>query len=413
VPAAPATPDTPVLDPPGRWRALAWLSVTALLGMSTWFSGTAVVRALAPEWGLTASQAAWLTIAVQLGFVTGSLISALTNLTDLVAPRTVFVAASAVAAIVNAAFALEHGPSAAFALRFATGACLAGVYPTALKLMATWFRRDRGVALGVLIGALSVGSATPHLENAIGLPDWRATVLSSSATTALAAVLALLAVREGPFPFPRARFDPRQIVGVFRAPGPRLACFGYFGHMWELYAMWGWFAVFLADSLVRGGHDPRPWAPLGAFLAIASGLAGAWAAGWLADRWGRTRTAALAMALSGACSLVAGFVFGAPPALAIAFGIVWGATAVADSAQFSAMVTELADPAYVGTALTVQLAVGFLLTTATLWLIPVLRDAWGWQWAFAALAPGPALGIVAMLRLRARPEARQLAGGRG
>jgi MFS family permease len=321
--------------------------------------------------------------------------------------------ATAVAAAVNAAFALEHGPAAAFALRFATGACLAGVYPTALKLMATWFRRDRGTALGVLVGALAVGSASPHLANAVGLPNWRATVLSSSATTALAAVIALVAVREGPFPFPRARFDPRQIAGVFRAPGPRLACYGYFGHMWELYAMWGWYAVFLADSLAHRGHDPRPWAPLGAFLAIASGLAGSWAAGWLADRWGRTRTAALAMVISGVCSLAAGFLFGAPPALVIAFGIVWGAAAVADSAQFSAMVTELADPAYVGTALTVQLAVGFLLTTATLWLIPVLRDAWSWQWAFAALAPGPALGIIAMLRLSARPEARQLAGGRG
>jgi MFS family permease len=238
-------------------------------------------------------------------------------------------------------------------------------------------------------------------------------VLSSSATTALAAVIGAMAVREGPFPFPRARFDPRQVGAVFRAPGPRLACFGYFGHMWELYAMWGWFAVFLADSLVRSGGEPAPWAPLGAFLAIAAGLAGSWGAGWLADRWGRTRTAALAMMVSGLCSLLAGFLFGAPAWLVITFGMVWGATAVADSAQFSTMITELADPAYVGTALTVQLAVGFLLTTATLWLIPLLRDAWSWQWAFAALAPGPVLGIIAMLRLRTRPEAARLAGGRG
>jgi MFS family permease len=181
--------------------------------------------------------------------------------------------------------------------------------------------------------------------------------------------------------------------------------------MWELYAMWGWFGVFLADSFA-GAASPG-WAPTGAFLAIGCGLFGAWAAGRLADRWGRTRTAALAMGVSAACSLAAGFLFGAPPALLIGFGIVWGAAALADSAQFSAMVTELADPAYVGTALTAQLAIGFALTTATLWLIPVARDGWSWRWAFALLAPGPLLGIVAMLRLARRPEAARLAGGRG
>ncbi len=408
-----AAPPTPALEPPGRWRALVWLALAALLGMSTWFSGTAVVGTLRQTWHLSPGAAAWLTIAVQIGFVAGSLLSAAANLLDLLPPRRVLIASCVAAALVNAGFALVRTPAHAFALRFVAGACLAGVYPTALKLMATWFRRDRGTALGVMVGALAVGSASPHLATAIGGLDWRAAVFSSSLTTALGALIAWRWVHEGPFPFPRARFDPSQAGQVLREPALRLACFGYFGHMWELYAMWGWFGVYLADRFTRAGIAVQPWAPLGAFAAIAAGMAGSWWLGALADRWGRTRAAALAMAVSSVCAVAAGFAFGAPPWVAVALGLVWGASALADSAQFSAMVTELSDPAYVGTALTVQLAIGFSLTTATLWLIPLLRDAWSWHWAFAILAPGPLIGILAMARLARRPEAVRLAGGRG
>jgi MFS family permease len=393
---------------------LFFLSVATLLGMSTWFSGTAVVRQLTGEWQLSRGETAWLTIAVQLGFVGGSMAAAVSNLLDLAPPRRVFLIACAGAAAVNATFVYCRDPTLGLIVRLLTGFFLAGVYPTALKLMATWFVRGRGLALGVMVGALTLGSAVPHLVNGLGGLGWRDVVLASSILTLAGGVLAALRVREGPYAFPRARFDPRQAGRVLRDRGVRLACLGYFGHMWELYAMWAWFLVFFADVLTRAGAaDVQRLASLATFAVIGSGFIGCWAAGILSDRWGRTRTAGLALAVSGTCCLAIGLLFHAPPFVVLAVGFLWGVSVVADSAQFSTMVTELADPAYVGTALTLQLGIGFTLTVATIWLMPILRDAVGWRWAFAALAPGPLLGLVAMLRLGALPEARRLASGRG
>ena len=391
-----------------------WLALTSLLGMSTWFSGTAVIGPLRAAWSLTPGEASWLTIAVQLGFVTGALAAALTNLVDLLPARAVLVGSSVAAALANAAFAAAPGPGLGLPLRFLTGAFLAGVYPTGLKLMATWFRADRGRALGIMVGALTLGSAAPHLVRGLGGAfAWRDVVLATSWLTLAGALVGVLAVREGPFPFPRARFDPAQAGRVLRDRGVRLACIGYFGHMWELYAMWGWIAVFLADVFARRGHASPAGASVWAFAAIAAGFAGSWWAGAYSDSVGRSTSAALAMAVSCACALVIGLAAHGPVWLVLGVALVWGASVVADSAQFSTMVTELADPAYVGTALTLQLAIGFTLTVATLWLVPILRDHGGWTAAFALLAPGPAIGIAAMLRLRALPEARRLAGGRG
>jgi MFS family permease len=398
----------------GRWNALVALAAATLLAMSTWFSGTAVVRTLRAEWGLDSGTAAWLTIAVQLGFVAGSLVAAIGNLLDVFPPRRVMVISGLGAALLNAGFAAAHGSAGAIPLRFATGFFLAGVYPTGLKLMATWFVRDRGTALGIMVGALTLGSAAPHLVNGLGGLPWRTVVLSTSILTLIGTAIAAAFVHEGPFPFPRARFDPSQAGRVLHDRGVRLACLGYFGHMWELYAMWTWFLVFFGESLERvGAARPEVVGPLGAFAVIAAGLPGCWIAGVLADRWGRTTITSWAMAISGVCSLAIGFLFGGPAWLVLAVGLLWGATVVADSAQFSTMVTELADPAYVGTALTLQLGIGFTLTVLTIWLVPLLRDQIGWRWAFALLVPGPLLGIVAMMRLKGLPEAKRIAGGRG
>jgi MFS family permease len=227
----------PALPAPGRWRALAWLALATLLGMSTWFSGTAVVRQLRPEWHLSDAASAWLTIAVQLGFVAGSLTAAFLNLLDIAPPRRVFLLACLGAAACNAAFAVAHDARPGIALRFGTGFFIAGIYPTGLKVMSTWFQRDRGRALGIMVGALTLGSAAPHLVNGIGGLPWRTVVLSTSVLTLVGGWIAVRAVHEGPFPFPRARFDPSQVGRAFQNRGVRLACFGYFGHMWELYAM--------------------------------------------------------------------------------------------------------------------------------------------------------------------------------
>jgi len=396
-----------------RWHALVWLALTTLLGMSTWFSGTAVVQPLREAWGLSSAQAAWLTIAVQLGFVAGALAAAVTNLLDRVSARGVLVVSLLAAAAVNAGFGAARGAALGLPLRFLTGVCLAGVYPTGLKLMATWFREDRGRALGIMVGALTLGSAAPHLVRGLGGLAWRDVVAASSLLTLAGALLGLAAVREGPYPFPRARFDPSQAGRVLRDRGVRLACIGYFGHMWELYAMWGWIAVFLADTFARHGHADPAGAALWAFAVIAAGFAGSWWAGAYSDRVGRTSSAALAMMVSGACALMIAYASAGPVWLVLAIALVWGASVVADSAQFSTMVTELAEPAYVGTALTLQLAIGFTLTVATLWWVPLLRERGGWIAAFGLLVPGPVIGIAAMLRLKSLPEARRLAGGRG
>jgi MFS family permease len=288
---------------------------------------------------------------------------------------------------------------------------MAGAYPPAMKIMATWFREGRGLAIGILVGALTVGSATPHLVRGLTTLPWRPTLLVASGLAGLAGALVVALVREGPYRFPAARFDARMAIAVFRERGARLACFGYFGHMWELYAMWAWIGVFLAESFVAAGATTLNPA-VATFGVIASGAVGCYAAGAGADRWGRTTLTIAAMAVSGACAALIGLTFGGPPALTLAIAIVWGISVVADSAQFSTAITELSPPAYVGTALTTQTCVGFAITLVSIWLIPPAVHVVGWRWAFAMLTIGPLLGVIAMAYLRTLPEARKLAGGR-
>ena len=402
-------PDSP---DPRRWRALALLSTAELLGMALWFSGSAVVPALSREWQLSPSQISWVAIAVQLGFVVGTLLSATFNLPDIIASRHLFAVSSFLGAGVNVVFGLYvTDPNTAIALRFLTGVCLAGVYPPGMKVMATWFRERRGMALGVLVGALTLGKATPYLVNAVGSGDWRTNVLFVSLLTAIGGLIVLLFVTDGPHALPRAKFDISQIVKVFSNRGVRLASFGYFGHMWELYAMWIWVPVMLRASIAAQNEDTR-LAELGSFIVIGAGAIGCVIAGLVADRIGRTLVTSWAMAISGSCCLMIGFLYGASPFLLLFVAAVWGASVVADSAQFSSCVTELGDPQYIGTALTIQMCVGFLLTTISIELLPKAVEAWGWRYAFMILAPGPVFGVLAMLRLRGLPEAVKIAHGR-
>jgi MFS family permease len=396
-----------------RGRALATLAIAMVLSMSTWFSASAVLPTLRELWRLGSGEGALLTIAVQLGFVAGAIVSALTNISDLVPARRVLFLSSLGAAAANALVAASDGLAMALPLRFATGFFVAGIYPPAMKVMATHFRTGRGLALGVMIGALTLGSAMPHLVNGLGGIDWRSVVLTTSVLTVVGGIVAIALVPDGPYPFARGTFQPRFMFHMFRDPAVRLANLGYFGHMWELYAMWSWFAIFFGDSVRAAGVDLGNAGPLGAFVVIGAGAVGCYLGGFFGDRWGRTRTTALAMAASGTCAALIGFTYGASPWLVLAVGIVWGVAVIADSAQFSTMVTELADQSYVGTALTTQMAIGFSLTVATIWLVPLARDVVGWGWAFALLVPGPALGVWAMLALKGRPEAAKIAGGRG
>ena len=398
-----------------RWRQLGALSLAELLALSLWFSASAVLPALQREWDLGAGGSAGLTVAVQLGFIAGTLASALGNLPDVWSPRALMAGSALLGAAANTALALWVDALApALALRFVTGAAMAGAYPPAMKIMATWFREGRGLAIGILVGALTVGSATPWLIGGITTLPWRHTLLAASGLAVLAAVVVVLLVREGPDRFPSARFDPRMALAVFRARGPRLACLGYFGHMWELYAMWAWIGLFLLDSAhVVGAPGYGGLSPSTAtFVVIAIGGLGCWLGGVVSDRWGRTAATIAAMAVSGLCAATIGLTFGGSPTVTLAVALVWGLTVVADSAQFSTAITELSPPAYVGTALTMQTCVGFAITNVSIWLLLPIVGTIGWRWAFATLAIGPALGVLAMARLRAAPEAIKLAGGR-
>jgi MFS family permease len=409
------------MSTPNKWRALVLLSLAELFGMALWFSGSAVVPALSREWNLSSSQVSWLAISVQLGFVAGTLISATLNLADIITTRHLFAVCALLGALTNAFFGLYvHQPGTAIALRFLTGVCLAGVYPPGMKLMATWFREQRGMALGFLVGALTLGKATPYLVNALGSTNWRVNVVFVSMLAIVGGLIVLLFVSDGPHALPPASFDLTQIWKVFGNRGVRLASFGYFGHMWELYAMWIWIPVMLRASVTAQSGNPifadRAGSPvvaeIGSFLVIGAGAIGCAVAGVIADRVGRTLVTSWAMAISGSCCLLVGFLFGGHPVLLLLLAVVWGASVVADSAQFSSCVTELGDPQYIGTALTLQMCIGFLLTTISIELIPKVVDVVTWRYAFMILAPGPLLGVVAMLRLRGLPEAVKIAHGR-
>ena len=373
---------------------LAALSLAEFLGMTLWFSATAAAPALITEFHLGSGQAAWLTMGVQGGFVCGTLLSAVFNLPDVLNSRWLFALGCLAGAIANGSVTVVDSPTSAVTLRVVTGVALAWVYPPGMKIAASWFERKRGAALGILVGALTVGSAFPHLLASLGVSiPWRTLMLISSGCAIAGGVVVLAVIHDGPYVSTTAPFDPRAIGRVFSNRRVRLATLGYLGHMWELYAMWTWIATFAAASLLA------PSGSVVAFVAIASGAAGCVGAGLIGDRIGKARVAAWAMIVSAGCSMLAGFTFGAAPWVLFVLAVIWGVAVVADSALFSALVSEYSSRDYVGTALTVQMCAGFLLTMVTIRLVPMMASSVGWQWAFLLLVPGPVLGTIAMLRL--------------
>lgn len=405
---------TPPVQPGSQSRALALVSAATFFSLSVWFSTNAISGALEIEKSVDESSIALLTIAVQLGFVFGTLLIAITNLSDLVNARTLFAVSAVLAALTNLLVIPLDSTPALIVARFATGAFLGGVYPPAMKVISGWYTSGRGFALGTMVGALTIGSGSPHLLRSVFVENWQGVIIGSSVLAVTGAFILKFLVQDGPHDVRGAKFNPRYLLGAVTARGPRLALFGYLGHQWELYAMWAWIGGFIVYAvgerpLVGDGLELASALTFLVFAvgAIASAYAGLWS-----EKIGRTAVASIAMIISGGVAAFIGFLPPEATVLIVVLAMIWGAAAIADSAQFSTAMTELSDPVYRGTMLTFQTGIGFALTAVSIWLLPIVKDAHGWGWAFAMLAIGPLLGTIAMLRLRSLPEAKNLAGGK-
>jgi len=377
------------------------VSAAVLLCSSTWFSGTAIVPNLKAVWALTDSQSAWLTIAVQLGFITGTFAYAALNLADRFNARRVFFVSAVAGAAFNACFGLLTNQLAgAVAFRFLTGLTLAGVYPVAMKIIASWFNTGLGWRLGVLVGALTLGTASPYLIRAIGAQfNWRSLVIVASASSLVGGVLMITAVTDGPYLKARAAFDTRMLFKVFREKRFRFTALGYFGHMWELYAFWSLVSFYLAERLKDSHSDRGPMLPLLSFATVGAGAAGCVAGGLISKLSGERKVALFSLIVSGTMCLLSGVAFQLPVWLLATYVIVWGVFVVSDSPQFSALAARYCPPEYTGTALTVQNGIGFAVTVVSIQLLPILSSSVGWNRALVFLGIGPALGAYFMTRL--------------
>jgi MFS family permease len=380
--------------------------------MSIWFSANAIISQLETLWGLTQIDKGILSSILIIGFVSGGLVFSIFNIPDIFKTKNFYVLSSIISSSANLLSALAPNFLFIVFTRFLTGFFLAGVYPIAMKLTVSWFKENRGLAVGILLGALTAGSGLPFIFNLTGLPDWRMLVSLSSIQGFFGALIVLFFVNEGPYAGKKAVFKFSNIKSMLSQRSILYANFGYYGHMWELYAFWIWIPIFLQEVWKRtNGTDPIFYFSIGTFLIFFTGALANALGGGISDKIGRTTFNIIVLSVSGFSSLIIGF-FLNDVILALLVAIIWGITIIPDSPQYSTMISELADQSFVGTALTIQTALGFLLTIISIQLVPIMVDLVGWSMAFTFLAIGPIFGILSMLALRREPDAIKIALGK-
>ncbi len=387
---------------PSKSVSITLLLVAIMAGMSPWFTSAAVLPDMVREAAIPPVRQALLSTGVQAGFVVGALAVSISGLADRFDPRHVFVVSALAVALVNASLlASPLGGDVAIAARFATGALLAGVYPVGMKIAVGWGTHDRGLLVGLLVGALTLGSGVPHLAAFLGDTDWRLAVTAVSLVAGLGGLMVLFCGL-GPHHAVSPGFEPGAVVLAWTNRRIRAAYLGYLGHMWELYAMWAWVgaAVAVSYAAALGEASALSLGKLTAFLAIGLGGLTCAAGGAVADRIGKAEVTIIAMAASGSAAVLTALTFGGPVWVTFVLAVVWGIAVIPDSAQFSALVADNAPPHLAGSLLTFQTALGFALTIFTVQVTPVVAGAFGWPTVLALMALGPAVGIIAMLPLR-------------
>jgi MFS family permease len=385
-------------------RSITLLVLAEMTGMSLWFVSAAILPDMAREGAIPLARQALLSSAVQAGFVVGALVVSISGLADRLDPRRVFAACAVAAAAANLTLLMHPlGGNAAIATRFITGALLAGVYPVGMKIAVGWGTRDRGLLVGTLVAALTLGKSAPYLAAFAGGTDWRVTVAAISALAGAGGLL-VLATALGPHHARAPDFKPHAIALAWTDKTIRRAYIGYLGHMWELFAMWAWLSAAAAASFAVTMDTVRAesLAKLTTFLAIALGAIACVAAGWFADRIGKAEVTIIALFASGLAAILTALTFGGAPWLTVALMIIWGIAVIPDSAQFSAVVADRSPPELAGSLLTFQTALGFALTILTVQAVPVGVELLGWPATLVVLGLGPAVAIVAMWPLQRR-----------
>ena len=387
----------------GSWRALVWIGLSELFALSLWFSASVIAPELIEVWNLSSNSEAWLSTSVPIGFVIGALFSSYFGVADRFNPRKVFAVSVFLGAILNALLILVDYAFFGILLRILTGITLAGVYPIAVKILSQWFPKKRGFAIGILIAALTLGSSLPHFVIMFfSSLNWKLVIICTSVLALLSAIIVTYILEDAPIMSEKSPFSLKLIKKVVTNKPVMLANYGYFGHMWELYAMWTWLPAFLTASFSAYSPEfPHWFIALSSFISIGiAGGIGCVVGGLISDKIGRANLTIISMFISAICSILIGFTFGQFIWITLIICMIWGMSVISDSAQFSAAVSEIAEVEYVGTALTFQMCIGFLITIFSINLIPIIQRIVGWEWVFTILAIGPILGIVFMVKYR-------------